>query len=278
MTKDYMIRCDMEGVTGVVSYEQADPAGPEYELARQWFMAELIALVEGLQEGGAGRIVVYDEHYYGRNIDLAALPTGATAICGKPPYRADWAGGLDGSFAGVILHGLHAMHGTPGALLPHTYEHDIGQLVLNDTTVGEIGMEAAVAGDFGVPVVMLTGDSAGAIEAETLLPGIRTVSVKRSLGPSGGECLPLAETTRMIRVTAAAVAAEPPPVEPYRTGDHAELLVRLHEGPFLAAVQSLYPELFIAPDTLGLSGGSATAVWADYWQIKLHGQQIGVQE
>ena len=76
MSRDYIIRCDMEGVGGVVSYEQARPGAPEYPKAQEWFMAELVALVEGLKQGGAGRVVVYDEHYWGRNIDVARLPQG----------------------------------------------------------------------------------------------------------------------------------------------------------------------------------------------------------
>jgi D-amino peptidase len=192
----YMIRTDMEGVGGVVSYEQARPGAPEYARAQESFMAELVALVEGLRQGGAGLVVIYDEHYWGRNIDVARLPQGTQAICGKPPYRSDWAGGLDPSFAGMILLGLHSKDGTPGGLLPHTYEHDIADLVLNGVSIGEIGMEAAIAGDFDVPTVMITADSAGVAEATSLLPGIQTVTTKVSLGETGAVCLPLAEVTQ----------------------------------------------------------------------------------
>jgi hypothetical protein len=171
--------------------------------------------------------VIYDEHYWGRNIDVARLPQGTQAICGKPPYRSDWAGGLDPSFAGMILLGLHSKDGTPGGLLPHTYEHDIADLVLNGVSIGEIGMEAAIAGDFGVPVVMITGDSAGVAEAASLLPGIQTVTTKESLGETGAVCLPLAEVTQEIQQTAAQVAAHPPQVKPYSIGNRAD-----HEDSF----------------------------------------------
>ena len=62
MKPAYMIRCDMEGVTGVTAYDQVTPGAPEYPLARERFMAELTALVEGLRQGDAGRVVIYDEH------------------------------------------------------------------------------------------------------------------------------------------------------------------------------------------------------------------------
>ena len=269
MSRHYMIRCDMEGVGGVVSYEQTRPGAPEYRKAQEWFMAELVALVEGLKAGGADRVVIYDEHYFGRNIDIARLPQGTEAICGKPPYRADWAGGLDESFAGMILLGLHSKDGTPGGLLPHTYEHDIADLVLGGVSIGEIGMEASIAGDLGVPTVMITADSAGVAEAVALLPGIQTVTTKQSLSPSGAVCLPLADVTEKINRTAARIAAHPPDVEPYKVGQPADLKVHLHAGPFLDTLQRLFASQMTDDHALGLSANTATAVWAEYWQIKL---------
>ncbi|MCK5801201.1 MAG: M55 family metallopeptidase [Lentisphaeria bacterium] len=163
--KRIMVRCDIEGVSGVVSYEQAEPGRPEYAVGHRLFMADLLALIEGLSEGGTEEIVIYDEHYYGRNVDLTAIPEHVSVICGKPPYREDWAGGLDESFDGVVLLGFHSKFGTPDGLLHHSYELDIRDLRLNGVSVGEIGMEAAIAGDVGVPVLLVTGDSAGVIFA-----------------------------------------------------------------------------------------------------------------
>ena len=206
MTKRWMIRCDIEGVSGVVSYDQAEPGKPEYEFGLRMFQADLLACIEGLLAGGADEIVIYDEHYYGRNINPAWLPEGVSFIAGKPPYRADWAGGLDKTFAGVVLVGFHSKFGTPGGLLHHSYELDIRDLRLNGTSVGEIGMEAAIGGDYGVPLVLMTGDSAGCREAEALVPGVRTVAVKESLGETGGRCLPLSVSASRIRAAAKAVA------------------------------------------------------------------------
>ncbi len=143
----FMIRCDIEGVTGVVSYEQAEPCKSEYVFGQKMFMSDLIACIKGLLSGEADEIVVYDEHYYGRNIDLSAIPENVKTICGKPPYHPDWAGGLDETFTGVILLGFHSKFGTPGGLLPHSYELDIKDITINGLSVGEIGIEAAIAGD-----------------------------------------------------------------------------------------------------------------------------------
>ena len=88
-------------------------------------------------------------------------------------------------FPVLILLGFHSKRNT-GELLHHSYEPDIKDLILNGVSVGEIGIEAAIAGDYGVPLVMITADSAGVAEAETLIPGVVGVSVKQSLSADGG--------------------------------------------------------------------------------------------
>jgi len=266
--KKYMVRCDIEGVSGVVSYEQAEPGKPEYAFGVRMFMADLLALLEGLKAGGADEVVIYDEHYYGRNIDMDALPAYASAICGKPPYRADWAGGLDASFVGVILLGFHSKFGTPNGLLHHSYELDIRDLRVNGTSVGEIGMEAAVAGDFGVPLVMMAGDSAGVAEAQALLPGTVGAVVKESICEWGGQCYALSVTTERIRAAAQSVVENPPPVEPW-THKGVTLEVELNDGEYLNSVRRhLFAEM--ADDrTLVIKADTATAAWAAYWAKKL---------
>lgn len=265
----YMMRSDIEGVTGVVSYQQAEPGKPEYTFGQRMFMADLVACLDGLLAGGADEVVVYDEHFHGRNVDLAALPPQVSVICGKPPYRADWAGGLDGSFAGLILLGFHSKFGTPGGLLHHSYELDIRELRLNGVSVGEIGMEAAVAGDWRVPLVMVSGDSAAVAEAEALVPGVRGVVVKESLGVCGARCYPVSVTAERIRSAAEAVVVDPSDVEPYAVGQDVTLEVVLNDGPYLDSVRRELTSEMAGGRTLVLRGESATAVWADYWHKKL---------
>lgn len=271
--KKYMIRCDVEGASGVVSYEQVVPGKPEYGFGLSMFKSDLCACIEGLRNGGAGEIVVYDEHYYGRNIDPGWLPEDVSVIAGKPPYRADWAGGLDGTFAGVIMLGLHSKYGTPGGLLHHSYELDIRDLNLNGVSVGEIGMEAAVAGDCGVPVILVTGDSAGCKEAEDLIPGVRTVAVKESLGETGARCFPLSETVEAIRKAAEKAVIDPPSVQPYSCAPDVTLIVRFNPGQYADTVRRTYAEDLNESGDLVLRGASASGVWADYWLKKLEVQK-----
>jgi D-amino peptidase len=267
-----MVRCDMEGVTGVVNYDQVTPGHPEYEFGRRMFMNDLLALLNGLTAGGVEEIILYDEHKTGCNIDLEALPEHVTAICGKPPYRPDWPGGLDSSCSGMILLGLHAKAGSNPALMPHTYEHVIADLRLNQRSIGEIGLEAAIAAEYGVPTLLVIGDSAGAAEAAELLPGVRTVAVKESLSESGAACRPPAATARLIRETAADIAKAPPPVNLFAASPPIRLELELRPGSYLRTFARLFPAHMIDDRTIVVEDARVTGAWAQYWEMKLKAQ------
>lgn len=273
MQKKFMVRCDMEGVTGVVSYAQVEPGATEYPEAREAFMVEILALVEGLRQGGAGHVSIYDEHWFGRNLQVDRLPSGVISYLGKPPYRADWAGGLDETFSGLILHGLHSRAGT-GALLHHTYEPDFAGIEINGLPVGEIGMEAAIAGDFGVPPVLVIADSAGCAEAGELFPGVRTVATKESFSADGALCHPLCDTAAAIRAASQSVAADLPPVAPFRFTAPIEVAMEFHDGPYLTALRERAADDMPAPNRLVFRNGkTVTELWAKYWALKLKCQE-----
>lgn len=266
--KKFHIRTDMEGVGGVVSMSQVTPGTAEYLVAREWFMAELLALVTGLLEGGATDISIYDEHWFGRNVDVARLPAGVRVLAGKPPYRADWAGGLDSSHTGMILHGLHSMAGT-GEVLCHTYEPDFTAITLNGRRVGEIGVESAIAGDAGVPLVMISADSAGVAEAQELVPGVVGVVTKISRSATGAECRALADVTRELHDTARRVASAPPRPPIYAVRGPVTMECTFADGPYLEALRARESRAFTGRNTLRLVAPSVTAAWADYWRTKL---------
>lgn len=252
----------------MVSYAQVEPGNPEYGFGRRMLMSDLLAIIEGLNAGGADAIVVYDEHWHGRNIKPDRLPGNVCAICGKPPYRSDWAGGLDRSFAGLILLGFHSKAGT-GEMLHHSYELDIADLRLNDVSVGEIGMETAIAGDFLVPLVMIAGDSAGVAEAQRLVPGVIGVAVKESHSAAGGLCHSSSVTAERIRAAAADIVHTPPATTPYRCRSPIRLDIRFHEGNYAKKFRSLFRSRMTADAAITLTGDTVTKLWAEYWQMKL---------
>lgn len=274
MSKKFMIRSDIEGVTGVVSYEQAWPIRPEFGFGQKMFMSDLLACIHGLREGGAGEIVICDEHYWGRNVDVDALPEGVSAILGKPPYTNEWAGGLDQSFAGMVMVGFHAMMETPNATLAHTYELDIRKMHLNGKLIGEIGMESAIAGEQGVPMVLLTADDAGAKEGRDLIPGLETVVVKESVTETGAICHPMVSTAKWICEASRKIAEKLPPVKPLVFPGPAVLELEFFENAYLRAVQELFPNDLKDSRTLVVKGKNATDVWAKYWQMKFRAQRI----
>lgn len=269
--RKFHIRCDMEGVSGIVSMAQVDPSSPEYGLARSWFMAELLALLEGLREGGATELSIYDEHWFGRNVDLSLLPANVRVFCGKPPYRADWPGGLDPDTDGLILHGFHAM-AESGHVLAHTYEPEFRTIHVNGRLVGEIGMETAIASDWGVPLVLIVADSAGVAEARKLVPGIVSVVTKISQSETGAECHALSDTCAAIRAAGKRIALAPLPPPPERTTTPVELRCSFYPGPYLTALRDQADECFVSTDTIALFAPTVTAAWAHYWQLKLEAQ------
>lgn len=258
--KKFMIRCDMEGASGIVSYEQAEPQKSEYDEGRRLFMSDLTALVTGLHDGGADEIHVYDEHFWGRNIMLDMLPDYVYTYCGKPNYTLESAGGLDSSFSGLVLLGFHSKAGTEGALLNHTYESDIADLRLNGLSVGEIGMETAVAGSFGVPLLMYTGDSEGARETKLLSPDTVCVSVKESLSPEGALCYPMSRTSKLIYSASYQIASKLPTVAPWKC-EATTLEVELRDTPYARKYFELYGD---SP----IRGDSANACWVEYLKRK----------
>ncbi|MDR1531504.1 MAG: M55 family metallopeptidase [Clostridiales bacterium] len=261
-----MVRTDMEGASGVVNYRQAEVGAPEYAEGLRYFLSDLSALLRGL---GNNEIHIYDEHYYGRNIPLDALPAGVRLYYGKPPYRPDWAGGLDTSFDGLILLGFHAKAGTAGSLLPHSYELDIADIRVNGTSVGEVGLETMIAWELKVPLLLCVGDDGACAEARQLAPGVVCAETKKSFCGTGGLVYPLAETAAIIEAAAAKAltqaAAAPLMVK------NPEVAIDLAAGVYRDAFVRRFPT-WIKHGTVLLRQPTVCAAWAQYWQMKLDTQ------
>ena len=191
--------CDLEGITGIVNFEQqAKPGASQYEEARRFLMSDLNSAIEGAIDGGATDVLVYDMHCSGLNIILEKLHPDARAILGKPCLIPP-ENGLDKTCSALFMIGLHSMAGTPDGLLSHTYTDDMENIYINDTKVGEIGMESALAGEVGVPIVFISGDSKGIDEARSLLGKREYAKVKESLAESSAICLTPDITSNLIR-------------------------------------------------------------------------------
>ena len=199
------ISVDMEGIAGVVHEAQTDPSDPacaaEYARFRRLMTAEANAAVEGAVAAGATRVVVNDSHWFMRNLLAEELHQAAELVAGDPKPRS-MVQGIDEQegFDAALFVGYHARAGTRNAILDHTYADRIYEVRLNGKPVGELGINAAFAGVCGVPVALVSGDSALAAEAKDLLgDGVSTVVVKEAVSRHAARSVAPAVACRMIR-------------------------------------------------------------------------------
>lgn len=198
------ISSDMEGVSGVVHSEQIDPAQAEYQRARKWMLAEVNAAIEGALAAGAKQVLVNDSHWNMRNLMIEDLNPAATLLSGTPkPYSMMT--GIDAGFDAVFLMGYHARAGSAFANLDHTYvgPNSVQNVWVNGIEVGEYGLNAALAGYFGVPVVLVTGDQTVCAQAKELLgDDLETVAVKEAVGRVAAKNMHPTRAQEMIRAAA----------------------------------------------------------------------------
>ena len=175
------ISSDMEGVVGAVTGEQLGPSGFEYQRFREFMTAEVNAAIEGARSAGAGEILVADSHGNGQNLLIDKLPKDVK-IVRSWPRPLDMVGGLDDSFDGVIFLGYHASTDNLTGVRAHTFSSGrLTSVKLNGTPVTEGAWNAAIAGELGVPVIMVAGDDATVEEVSSLVGNVEGAVVKWAL-------------------------------------------------------------------------------------------------
>jgi D-amino peptidase len=201
------ISVDMEGVAGVVHEDQTDPIEPrhagDYNRFRRLMTNEANAAIAGALEAGAEGVLVNDSHWLMCNLLAEELNPAAELLSGGPK-RLSMVEGIDGGFDAAMFIGYHARAGTRNATIDHTYTSRVYEARLNGEPVGELALNAAMAGVHGVPVALVSGDQALAAEARALLgDGIETVVVKEAVGRFAARSLAPAVACERIRAGAA---------------------------------------------------------------------------
>ncbi len=210
-----LIASDMEGVTGVVNWDQVNPVHFEYARFRKLMTEDINAAARGAFESGADEIIVVDGHHDGANILVEELDPRLRLISGSPAPLSMMQG-MDESVDGVLFVGYHARHGSPNAILDHTWSSSsVANMWINGILTGEYGLNAAVAGHFGVPVIMVSGDQTACAQVVELLGDLETAVVKQAVGRFAAECLsPQMAQEAIYMATARAVSrleqGEPP--------------------------------------------------------------------
>ncbi len=252
------ISCDMEGISGVVNPKQAGENKDEYSRFRKLMTLEVNAAVEGALEGGATEIVINDAHGSMDNLLVEEIHPKAWLVSGSPK-PLEMMEGLDSSFDIVFFIGYHSMAGTHASVMDHTYMgRVVYNLYLNGKPIGELGLNAALAGNFGVPVGLVTGDDKVVKEAHDLLGEIQTVVVKEAVGRYSARCLPPAEARERIKKAAAAAVKQ------------GGRLFR-PEGPFTIRVEfinSAYADLAeLIPEAKRMDGRTLEFMHQDYLTV-----------
>ncbi len=179
------ISIDLEGASGVCRLAQIEHGSDDWQAARGFMRGDLDAVLEGCLEGGADEIVVCDAHDCGDNLSVAGLPAGVSLIGGGGTQLSMMAG-VEAGFDAVFMVGYHARAGTARATLAHTYLFAITDVVVcggpdGELAIGELGLNAAVAGACGAPLAFASGDDKLVAEARALVPGVEAVAVKDGL-------------------------------------------------------------------------------------------------
>jgi D-amino peptidase len=216
--KKIYVMTDLEGASGVYKFTQTRETNTPLAIkAREYFMGDLAAVVRGLRDGGATDILVLDGHGNQAVIPELMEP-GAKYLTGLP--RQGWLTGLDGSFSGMVWVGQHAMMGTTDGVLSHTQSSKTeNRYWYNGVESGELAQGAAIAGYYGVPPILVTGDEAACREARQFFgETCVTVAVKQGVARESAILYPFAETRAALyqgakRAIAALLQCKPYKIE-----------------------------------------------------------------
>lgn len=177
------ISADIEGIAGVVSRDHLMPGRFEYEKARDWMTDAVLAACETVHELGATEVVVSDSHGNAQNIRYEKMPSYVRLVRSWPRPLGMMQGVEAGQYEGALLIGYHAGATNPRGTLAHTVSGEFfHEVKLNGVTVSEAAISAAIAGNFGVPILMVAGDDVAIEETRGLLGDIATACLKTSTG------------------------------------------------------------------------------------------------
>ena len=221
---------DMEGVAGIVKWEQVGGGEALFEEGRRLYTEEINAAVRGAKAAGATEIVVMDCHGAGAGWTFNSLIPDALDPDCEYVVQDEWTEYTELLSSGcdaALFVGMHARAGTREGVMNHTISgRDYQNLWFNGTLVGETGINAALCGNWGCPVLLVTGDEACCAEARELLgDGLTTVAVKQGLGAYSARMIPPVRARQMIEEGARKALSDLRAVAPYDPGKPCEIRV-----------------------------------------------------
>lgn len=223
------ISADMEGIAATAVWDEIDHKHKDFPAFSKQMTAEVAAACEGALAGGATEILVKDAHASGRNIEAGKLPKEAKLIRGWSGHPFSMMQELDESFDCALMIGYHSMAGSNGSPLAHTMTGKATEITVNGTKASEFLFNAYTAASQKVPVVFVSGDEALCEHAADLIPGIRTVGVKKGVGDSVVTIHP-EKAVEEIRATVAQAVPGDSSDCLIELPDHFDVIIRFHKS------------------------------------------------
>lgn len=220
------ISADMEGVAGVVTQDQLGPQGFEYERFRGFMTNEVLAAIEGARAAGATEFLVSDSHGNGENLLIERFPKDVQIVRSWPRPLAMMQG-IDATFDAILFVGYHASTTNPGGVRAHTMSSaTLADVRLNGASVTEAALNAAIGGQFRVPVALITGDDAIIKEAQSALGPIEGAVVKWNTGFHSARTMTPEASCDLIREKAKKAIGRLKEMKPYTVASPVTLDVR----------------------------------------------------
>ncbi|MFI9641335.1 M55 family metallopeptidase [Micromonospora sp. NPDC051925] len=235
-----LISVDMEGISGIVHPTETNPERYDYERGRALMTAEVNAVIAGVFDAEPDAVVwVADAHGPFRNLLPEDLDRRAHLVRGEPCPLGMLAG-LDEHTDAVMFVGYHARAGAGPAVLAHTMSGDILDVRVAGRSLGEIGLNAAMAGHLDTPVVLLSGDDTACAEFSELMPSAVTVAIKQALGQAAAVALHPQEARERLRRAATEAIARRESIPPSKIAGPLDVEVDLY-GPYMVDLAVLVP-------------------------------------
>jgi D-amino peptidase len=265
-----LIMTDMEGVSGIVVWEQVEGGKPLYEECRKLYTEEINAAVRGAKSAGATEIVVVDCHGAGGGWQFNSLvPELLDPHCEWVNHHpwSRYTELLEQGCDAALLVGMHARAGTPDGVLCHTISSTTWRnLYFNGQPVGETGINAALCGHYQCPVLLVTGDEATCREARELLgDGLVTVAVKRGLSRFSARNKPPVLARQLIEAGARQALKHLKAVKPYRPKSPATITIDLATVDKAAEFRGRHGVQIVEPLKVVSKGRNWMEAWNQIW-------------
>lgn len=243
-----LISVDMEGISGVATRRETATGWPpgagkgdDYERARHWMTADANAAIAGACAGGATEVLVADAHDGMLNLIWESLDRRAELIRGYEGRPAGMVEGLAGDVDALLCVGYHARAADGRGVLSHTFTGPdvLWDIRLNGEPASEARFNAALAGEHGAPLALITGDDVICDETRAWLPQVETATVKYALDRFTARCLPQPVALERIEQAATRAVQRISEIQPYVLTTPVELEMTFSDSSMAASVSRM---------------------------------------